>query len=72
MKTKKVLVFFGVTILGALIATTIDQILGINFEDVGISTGAHLAHNVTYMLWGAIIIAAIKKPNNQTGNKEEK
>ena len=54
MKTKKAFVYFGVLVLGPVIAVVIDHLIGVSFKDVG--TVALLTHTATYMLLGGAVL----------------
>ena len=41
-------------VLGAVITAMIDQLIGVSFKDY--NPMVHVAHKVTYMLWGVIIV----------------
>jgi len=57
MKTK-ILVCFGVLVLGSAITVAIDYLVGISFKDVGVV--AQITHKVIYMLWGGVILSMSK------------
>ena len=54
MNVKRIFIYACIVIIGSVISTTIDYIVGISFQDVGIL--AQITHKVTYMLWGAVIL----------------
>ncbi len=58
MKTKKLLGYFGVLILGSIITVAIDHLVGVSFTDV--SAVARLTHKVTYMAWGGALLGMNK------------
>ena len=48
---KKLMIFFGVLVIGAIIALLIDKLVGINDVD----SLALTIHRLTYLVWGGII-----------------
>ena len=54
MKTKKILVYLGVLILGAVVVSGIDRLIGIDFKDVGMV--ASFTHRITHMLLGGALL----------------
>ena len=53
----KITYFVGM-VLGSVIVTAIDHLIGVSFNDVG--TVVEIAHKVTYMLWGGAIVGMSK------------
>lgn len=58
MKTKKLLGYFGVLILGSIITVVIDQLVGVSFADVNVV--AQITHKATYMVWGGVLLGMNK------------
>lgn len=61
MKTKKILAYFGVMVIGAVLTASIDHLIGINLD--GVSAGARFIHNIAYIFWGAAIYGIVRWPN---------
>ncbi len=49
----------GFIFLGAVVTTTIDNLIGIKFNDVSMIVQG--THKVTYMLWGATLTFMTKR-----------
>lgn len=56
---KKLLVIIGVILLGAVIMTGVDVLLGISFVNTG--PLGHALHVAALMAWGGVLYAVIQK-----------
>lgn len=56
---KKLFAGIGTFIIGAVIVTVIDNLLGINLNEVGLV--ARSVHTLIYMAWGVIVVMISKR-----------
>ena len=50
----KQMIYLGILILGTVVTTGIDHLIGISYKDVGMI--AQVAHKAAYVLWGGALM----------------